>query len=706
MSSYHTSFTYKDKNSFDEGYIIVAFEPDNGFKDTFLSMDNISDEYYDGTKRFDYGSKYNASSEVQITIIKKDGTDMSVKDFRECARWLTGARINSWLDMCIGEINKQYVGNGVTQQFKLLDNNGNPLFGLVIVDIDNQRTQNFTYDYKTGMLSLNFMPSVGSTIDVTITPPIYSFLGKFLNMEQYKLDARTIGCRLTFSSLSPWAYSVPQVFDCITSQSIYLCGADPVISYEPVETGYANQTISQKDSDGNWDTVSYASSYNIVDGTITLVDPKKITLDNDGSYESVDYNRVETPVADQRISYKNTVGTDYSSYSWDRVDYADEIDTSTGQIILIDSKYFLLGDTSDNSVVLGKYIKTAYNDKFYYIPDTATIKYIPPATQQGLHSQYMTVDNATEISIQKTSHVTSINPIILGKYIYTKYDNNYYHINSDAELSCNTSGTDIKASSATKITVKEIVTTLTGDILCKSKDGSENFGLDGTVLTLSSIDKGSCFCVDSGGAIFVDTSYNTRIDNQSDDLYTYIYLDIDYENTSGDKFFVNNKTLEEETIVAGLKTSEKISISDKQFILSDSPHHKTFGDDFNFVWPRLAPGLNDLSISAAGTGRAQFTYRYPMKIGDCTIDIDVNGNAIGCDNYIDGGSGETFTGTISWNKITNKPNTIAGYGIQDAYTIDEVDNIIENIEVGDGVVIGGVAIDEKELNDMLSDVLN
>ena len=146
MSSYHTSFTYKDKNSFDEGLIIVAFEPDNGFKSTFLSMDNISDDYFDGTKRFDYGSKYNTSSAVHITFMKKDGSDIKMNEFRAYAKWLTGARINSWLDM--------YVGDTI----------------------------------------------------------IYSFLGKFLDLEQYKIDGRTVGCRGTFSSVSPWAFSAPQVF--------------------------------------------------------------------------------------------------------------------------------------------------------------------------------------------------------------------------------------------------------------------------------------------------------------------------------------------------------------------------------------------------------------------------------------------------------------------------------------------------------------
>jgi len=52
MASYHTSFNYLGENSAKLGYIIAAFEPDNGFKDTFLGMDQISEDYYDGTKKF------------------------------------------------------------------------------------------------------------------------------------------------------------------------------------------------------------------------------------------------------------------------------------------------------------------------------------------------------------------------------------------------------------------------------------------------------------------------------------------------------------------------------------------------------------------------------------------------------------------------------------------------------------------------------
>jgi hypothetical protein len=410
MSSYHTSFTYKDKNSWDEGLIIAAFEPDNGFRDSFLSMDNISDDYYDGTKRFDYGSKYNTSAEIQITLIKKHDADMSLKEFRNYAKWLTGAKTNSWLDMYVGD--------------------------------------HFAY----------------------------AFLGKFTNFEQYKLDGRTIGIRLTFSSLSPWAFSAPQVFDC---------------------------------------------------------------------------------------------------------DIGQELD---------------LLEENNEAIVVKK-----------------SAEYVP-------------------------------------------------------------------------------------------------FGIDDNgVLCANALDENSYFIVDEKGVAYIDTSYRTIINNKSDDLYTYIDLDIDYINKNSTEVFIKNNTLNEETVIKALDTNEIISISAKQFIVSYSLNdkgervqnvHKIFGDDFNFVWPRLAPGENDFEVYGSGHGKAQFTYRYPMKIGDCTIDIDANGNGIYCD--CDESDINNFT--IDWANIVNTPITLGGYGITDAYTNAEVDEIVENIEITGGGG-GNTNVNEQELNDMLADIL-
>ena len=346
MASYHSSFTYNEKNSFDEGYIIAAFEPDSGFMDSFLTMENISDEYYDGTKRFDYGSKYVSSPEIKITLIKKDGSDMKLNEFRACAKWLTGARINSWLDM--------YVGDEI----------------------------------------------------------IYSFLGKFLGLEHYKLDSRTIGVRLTFSSVSPWAYSRPQFFD-----------------------GSFGQAIEMNES---------------------------------------------------------------------------------GLVFTTDEEVSMLG------------------------------------------------------------------------------------INSKG-------------------------------VLCPSPTDTEN----------------SCFEITEEGVAYIDTSYNVYTDNKTDDLYSYIYLDIDCKNTTGGSIYIENKTLNEKTIINGISPNENVSLSAKQFITSDIPN-KIFGDDFNFIWPRLAPGLNEFTIYGSGIGNANFTYRYPMKIGDCVIDSDIMGNLnCGCSGGNNSGGGSIAECTIN-----------------------------------------------------------
>lgn len=436
MASYHTSFKYNDKNSAkDYGLLIASFEPDTSFVDSFLSMENISDEYFDGTKRFDYGSKYSTQAEIQITVIKRDGTDMTVNEFRACATWLTGARVNSWLDM--------YVGDTI----------------------------------------------------------VYSFLGKFTNMEQYKLDARTIGFRLTFSSVSPWAYSQPQYFDCSIYQELY--------------------------------------------------------IDENG-------------VLNQGERYMNT------------------------------------------------------------------------------------------------------------------FDG----------------------------------------VLC------------------SGTDEGSYFNITDDGVVYLDTAYKSTINNKSDDLYTYIYLDIDYINESGTSLSIKNETLGEESVVTNMVANEEVSISAKQFIIS-SIQNKIFGDSFNFVWPRLQPGENEFVVSGNGRGVAHFTYRYPMKVGDFAMDVSIYGGGINCCDYGDIPS----YNTVKWEDIIGAPNTLDGYGITDAYTAGEVDYKLENMDVewtdvvntpttvegygianayttndvytkaevddkiddieisGGGTVGGNVKIDEDELNSMLNDIL-
>ena len=451
MSLYYNNFKYLNKNSLDQGLIVASFEPDDEFTDSFLSMDLIQEDYYDGTKKFDYGAKYNTTAVINISVVKNDGSDFSLLDVRSISKWLTGSRINSWLNV-----------------------------GPDRIDSDN---------------------------DENIR---YSFLGRVTNLQPRKMDGRTIGFLIEFTSVSPWAFSTPQTFpEC---------------------------TIGQL------------------------------------------------------------------------------IDFSNGVVI-------------------------------------------------------------------------------------------------------------------------------------KSGEGTSDFGLNDGVLCVSN-DEGSYFNMTSDGAVYIDNAYRANINNQSDDLYTYIYLDISYKNKNGTYVSIQNTTLGEESRIENVKPGEFIMISAKQFIISDSG--RLFGDDFNFVWPRLQPGINNFIVDGDGSGTAQFTYRYPMKVGDCAMDISVYSGDIACggtqsyetvkwenivgvptsikgygitDAYtmdeidgklqnIDDKLQEIDTDLdIEWNDINNKPTTIGGYGITDAYTTSdvytktEVDDKIDDIEISGGGGSGNTDIDEKELNDMLADIL-
>ena len=104
MSSYHSSFTYLNKNSQDDfGWIISHFDPDNGETDGYLSQDQVYTDSYNGTKRTLYGTKYNTVATVKITVIKQDGSDFSLNDCRDAYRWLTGVTSANWMDLYVGD---------------------------------------------------------------------------------------------------------------------------------------------------------------------------------------------------------------------------------------------------------------------------------------------------------------------------------------------------------------------------------------------------------------------------------------------------------------------------------------------------------------------------------------------------------------------------------------------------------------------------
>lgn len=336
MASYHSSFSYLKQNSARDKHLIIAtFTPDDGEVDTFLSMTASTDDYYNGTKKFDYGARYDSVATINITLIKPDDSDFSVAENRDILRWLTGVRTNSWLDF--------YEGDEVK----------------------------------------------------------YSFFGRVTNVKQRKLDARIIGLVVTFTSVSPWAYSAIQEI--------------------------------------------------------------KYNLTNDGF-----------GIDDNGVVYQNEV-----------------------------MPYFGI---DDNGVLY--------------------------------------IDNGTPEPFDITDY----------------------------------------------------------------------------------------------GVIYKVQGNMVQIDNKTDDLYTYINLDVEYSNKQDSdslgSLTIKNLELDEETSVMGVSGGEVISFNSGQFISSNIPG-KIFGDNFNFVWPRLQPGVNKIAVNGAGEGTITFKYRYPIKIGDCAVDIENILNNPQCCEYID-----------------------------------------------------------------------
>lgn len=401
MSVYCSSFNYLGLNSLTDHNLMVAhFDPDNGEMDAFLGMDPIYTESFDGTRRIDYGARFNSVATVKITMIKRDHSDFSESDVRKYLKWLTGARANSYLDLVVGEEIK------------------------------------------------------------------YSFLGRVTGMYQQKMDARTVGLSIEFSSVSPWAYSAAQSIEVIVTDTI--------------------------------------------------------------------------------------------------------------------------------------------------------------------------------------------NPTLV------------------------------------------------------------------------------------------------RLKNPTDDLYSYVYPKLTIKNGSGEILILKHTITKEETKLNNLTAGEEIVLDSNMMISSNNEAHKVFGDDFNYVWPRLLPNENDDDFNyfeVWGDCTLTFEYVYPIKIGDCAIDT-VQINEPICNE-----NGDIIVDTLDWDRISNTPTTLAGYGITDnvasinyvnekinsitkvnvswtqlthiptkvadhkitdVYTKTEVENLFykkedtmtkDEINITIDNALANLQIDENELNSMLKSVL-
>jgi len=113
--------------------------------------------------------------------------------------------------------------------------------------------------------------------------------------------------------------------------------------------------------------------------------------------------------------------------------------------------------------------------------------------------------------------------------------------------------------------------------------------------------------------------YDCEINNLTDDLDTYIYPTVTFSNgASKSKLTICNTTLNDITVVDNIVASEHIYMGANQIITSDNTS-RIFGDDFNFVFLRLAPGENKLTITCDGIVNIQ--YRYYIKIAHALTDL-------------------------------------------------------------------------------------
>jgi len=118
MSSYYPSFNYLGENSRERSLVISHFDADSGEADTFLGMEPIYTESADGSRRLDYGAKYNNVASFRITTIKPDGSDLSVDEIREHLKWLTGSKRNGPFEL-VEHFSEEFICDGKKTSFQL-----------------------------------------------------------------------------------------------------------------------------------------------------------------------------------------------------------------------------------------------------------------------------------------------------------------------------------------------------------------------------------------------------------------------------------------------------------------------------------------------------------------------------------------------------------------------------------------------------------
>ena len=130
MSICHNIIRFNNETNYDHEVIVASFEPDSGEVDTYLNLEPIFTDTYDGTDTNDYGAKYTTKATPRITFVERDGEDIPHWKVRKILRWLTGQRKVSWMSLLDDDGNEvcSYRGRFTSvTQYKI----GSRIIGLV-----------------------------------------------------------------------------------------------------------------------------------------------------------------------------------------------------------------------------------------------------------------------------------------------------------------------------------------------------------------------------------------------------------------------------------------------------------------------------------------------------------------------------------------------------------------------------------------------
>ena len=100
MSVYHPIIRFKEKTNYDFQLSVSHFDTDSGQVDSYLTMEPIYTDTFDGKLRNDFGAKYTDVARPVVTFIESDGSNISPYKVRSVLRWLAGSKDVSFMDIC------------------------------------------------------------------------------------------------------------------------------------------------------------------------------------------------------------------------------------------------------------------------------------------------------------------------------------------------------------------------------------------------------------------------------------------------------------------------------------------------------------------------------------------------------------------------------------------------------------------------------